>query len=145
MAKQRDNVSGFSLFPEGHYEFIVETKPEKFKTPSGKSTYRKWQFGTIVDGQKKTFKTPLFPWDSKDLLIALGGIVLENGEIEWDDEEIIGKKFVADIVHLPDYKGVIRAALQNVEGEDIEDRRRLNEVEETPEEITEEGSDIPFL
>jgi len=115
MSKVRTNVDGFELFPEGHYEFTVERKPEKFKTPSGKATYRKWQFGTILNGQKKTFTTALFPWDSKELLLALGGMELENGQIEWDDEEVIGKKFTAEIVHLPDYKGVTRSTLQNVE------------------------------
>lgn len=114
MVKERTDVSRFSLFPEGFYEFTVERKPEKFKTPSGKGTYRKWYFGTIINGQKRTFQTAMFSWDSKDLLIALGGIVCEDGEIEWDDEEVIGKKFQAEVVHLPDYKGVIRATLQNI-------------------------------
>lgn len=112
--KQRDNVSGFELFPEGHYEFTVESRPEKFKTPSGKATYRKWQFGVIVNGQKRTFKTALFAWNSKSLLLALGGVVCDNGEVEWDDEEVIGKKFTAEVVHEPDFKGVTRAALKDI-------------------------------
>ena len=119
MTKQRDNVNGFRLFPEGHYEFTVEKKPEKFKTPSGKATYRKWYFGTIFNGQKRTYTKLLFPWDSKDLLIALGGIVCEDGGIEWDDEEVVGKKFIADVVHLPDRNNIMRDNLENIETEEL--------------------------
>lgn len=118
MTKERTNVSRFELFPEGHYEFTVEKKPDKFKTPSGKATYRKWYFGTTIDGRHRRFVTALFPWDSRDLLLALGGVVCEDGEIEWDDEEVVGKKFRTEIVHSLDYKGIIRATLTNIEGMD---------------------------
>lgn len=114
MVKQRDSVVQYPLFPTGGYDFTVEAKPEKFRTPSGKATYRKWRFGTFVNGEKRTFVKVLFPWESKDLLLALGGVEVENDEIEWDDDEVAGKRFTAEIAHEPDYNGKTQAVLKNI-------------------------------
>ena len=114
MAIQRDSVSKFPLFPVGHCKLTVESKPEKFRTPSGNATYRKWRFATTVNGEKKTCEMLLFPWDAEELLLAIGG-AKEGEEVIWDDDKVAGAIFNADIAHEADYKGVIRTVLKNVE------------------------------
>lgn len=115
MAAEREDTKRFELFTEGNYEFTVEDKPEKFRTESGKSTYRKWKLVTMIDGELKKFTTVIFPWESKDLLIALGGQPIpEDPEvIEIDYDLVEGKKFLADVIHEKDNNGVLRAKLRN--------------------------------
>ena len=111
--RESTDTNRFTLFPEGHYRFAVIGRPEKFKTASGKGTYRKWIFTTFEEGNIKTFKTVMFPWESNELLIALGGVVTGPGVVDWDDEEVDKKEFEADVVHEPDNKGQMRARLKN--------------------------------
>jgi hypothetical protein len=87
------------IFPEGTYTFTV-LSCEKFRTV--KSTYRKWKFQTTVDGELSQLWVNIFPWESKELLLALGGAEEEDKSITWDDEEVIGKKITATVYHAPD-------------------------------------------
>ena len=73
---------------EGWYAVTVEGKPEKYK--AGKSYYRKWRFWLITEEKKITLI--LFPWEQRDLLLALGGKEEENEKISWDDDEVSGKQ-----------------------------------------------------
>lgn len=99
--KERTNTSregGFTPIEEGIYHFTVLSKPDKFRTASGKSTYRKWKFVTDVNGKRREVHIVLFPWESEDLLLFLGGKKIGN-EVEWDPDEVEGVKFKALLQH----------------------------------------------
>src|SRR3990167_4777538 len=117
MTKERTDTRQFKLLAEGTYTFTVEKKPEKFRTE--KSTYRKWFLSYLDEmGGRRQFRKILFPWNSKDLLLALGGIEITPDEIEWDDTEVIGKIFKAIIVHRPDRQGTIREEFEKIQSLD---------------------------
>ena len=100
MIDSTDTSSQFELIPEGHYKLKVVGTPEKFRT--NKSTYRKWTFVASQDGIKGRKITAIFfPWESHDLLLALGGKKDEGNKntIIWNDEEVDGKIIEADIKH----------------------------------------------
>jgi hypothetical protein len=94
---ERTNVGKFNLVPEGNYTFTVLGRPEKIRT--AKTSYRKWKLGItekkLVTNEITVF---LFPWESKELLLAVGGKE-EGNEIVWDDEEVDQKTFDADLKH----------------------------------------------
>lgn len=97
--KQIDDVGGkFQMMEEGWYRVMVEDVPKKFKT--GHSHYRKWKFR--LTESNKSISITLFPWEQKDLLLALDGIE-KDGKIEWDDEEVVGKQIMI-FLHSPEDK-----------------------------------------
>jgi len=100
MTKESTNTSQFQLLPEGHYTFKVKGRPEKKRT--AKASYRIWKLSYVLGQSISTFSTIMFPWLSKELLLALGGTINpENSEVvDWDDEQVTGKTFECDIVHV---------------------------------------------
>jgi len=114
MTRERTDVSNdFELFPEGHYRFTVVGVPGKYKT--GKSSYRKWKLSYNAGGgiiKMTTFI--LFPWDSKELLLAVGGKEASDGSIDWDDEEVARKEIEADVVWERCNDDKVRAKIKNV-------------------------------
>lgn len=114
--RETTNTSKFPKTPEGHYHFTVDEKPEKRRSSSGKSTFRIWKLK--CQELHRVISIVLFPWDSKELLVALGGSEILPGEIEWDDETVLGKSFQADVVHEEDANGGdAREKLRNVVAE----------------------------
>ena len=116
--KESTNTQQFEVVPEGRYKFTVIGVPEKRRTSSGKSTFRIWKLAGINE-KKQAFNNIsilMFPWDSKDLLLALGGTLeSEDSEIvEWDDEEVDGKNFTADLYYEKDKNGKDMAKLKNI-------------------------------
>lgn len=98
--KERTNIkSQFELIPEARYGFKVLERPEKFR--AGKTTYRKWKFKCKVNEDKtKDVWINFFPWESKDLLLAVGGQLADGSdEVDWDDEAVVGREFSADLRH----------------------------------------------
>jgi len=110
--RETTNTSQFPVTPEGRYFFTVVDKPEKRRTSSGKSTYRIWVLRCRELG--RNVRVLLFPWESKELLLAVGGEEISSENIDWDDETVSGKSFYADIVHEQDNNGNIREKLVNV-------------------------------
>jgi len=113
MTQEKTNTNERQLLPEGSYTFTVKGRPEKKKTE--KSSYRIWKFTYIDDkeGTSKQFSTIMFPWKSKELLLALGGKDLGEGIIEWDDDKVDGRQVHCSVVHQQDNKGVMRETLQD--------------------------------
>lgn len=107
--KERTSTSQFSLWPEGRYVFTVAGIPEKKSTT--KTTYRVWKFHSPSG---KTFSPVIFPWKSKELLLAVGGIETSPDEIEWDDEKVNGKEIECRIIHEPDNSGKLREVLVDI-------------------------------
>ena len=100
MLETTDTSSSFDLIPEGRYKLKVLGKPAKYKT--NKSTYRKWIFIASKDGIKGTKITViLFPWESHDILLAIGGTQNPDNpkKVDWDDDEVDGRQFEADLSH----------------------------------------------
>lgn len=111
--KEITNTGGkYPLFPAGHYIFSVTGKPEKFKTSTG-GTYRKWRFKTVDAEGTHEYTTVIFPWQSRELLIAVGGEE-QGDEVAWDDEAVEGKQIECDIEHKKDRNGIMRAIIQNI-------------------------------
>ena len=132
MVMEIENVRRRRLIEEGHYNFIVEGKPEKFATK--KTHYRKWKFNYFKDGvwQSETFI--LFPWESAELYLAVGGYIDDKGFAHFDPDKVSGKEIEADVVHEKDWQGTPRAKLKNIKA-----------VEEgTKKEEPEEEDNIPF-
>ena len=100
MIETVDTASQNTLIPEAHYIMKVLETPEKI--PSGKTSYRKWKFAASLDGKTGRIITAIFfPWESYDLLIALGGEKDGSSltKVIWDDGKVAGKLFEADIKH----------------------------------------------
>ena len=113
MVIERTQTTRYEMLPEGHYQFTIIAKPEKFK--AGKTHYRRWQFAYITDdNQVKKTSFIIFPWESEELLLAVGGIKQQDGSVEWDDEKVEQRRIDTDVVHEEDNKGKTRAKLRNV-------------------------------
>lgn len=127
--RETTNTSKFPKTPEGHYFFTVDGKPEKRRSGTGKSTFRIWKLKCRE--LHRVISIILFPWDSKELLLALGGTEVMPDEIEWDDETVSGKSFFADVVHEEDNNGDTRERLKNIipEAWDEEPRTQAKEAE----------------
>lgn len=92
---ERTNVKEFAgMLAEGHYHLTVEGKPEKVE--QGKTHYRDWNFITRED---KSVNIRLFPWEMKELLVALGFKLDPDQHVQWDDDKVDGKEIECDIVH----------------------------------------------
>lgn len=114
MGEEITDTTGFELIPEGTYTLTVNGVPEKRRTSSGKSTYRIWKFKTQVGAAMKVIRILMFPQDSYDLLIALGGEDVGSRQVKWNDEAVDGKQVSADIVHVEGTDGKKREKLENV-------------------------------
>ncbi|MCA9409532.1 MAG: hypothetical protein KC733_12635 [Candidatus Omnitrophica bacterium] len=110
--KERTSTTRFTLKPEGHYVLTVLGVPEK--RSSGKANYRIWKFHYIKAGFDAEMSIIMFPWKSKELLLAVGGKEVENEEVEWDDELVNGKQISCDLIHEEDKEGVMRECLINI-------------------------------
>ncbi len=115
--KEVTNTASYTLTPEGTYRLTVVGRPEKRRTSNGKNTFRIWKFKTTVSGTPVTISILMFPYESRELLLAVGGKEIRPNEIEWDDEFVDGKTIIADLVHEPDKTGQLREKLKNVRPE----------------------------
>lgn len=95
MLDRTNTTAMYERPPEGRWEFEVSSKPEKVK--AGKTTVRKWKFRVWADRERRLSIT-FFPWDSRELLLALGG-KLEGQDVIWDDDQVEGLKFKANLNH----------------------------------------------
>lgn len=98
--------TGGERIPNARYLFEVSGKPEKIILTRG-GTQRKWIFKVMSLEEKNGVRDLiqdglqiyLAPWKSKDLLLAVGGELVPGtvDDIEWDDEQVDGKWFSANI------------------------------------------------
>lgn len=98
MIETIDTRSQFERLPADRYLFSVSEKPEKLEY--SKTTARNWKLkASNVHGEYLgTIQIRLFPWESKDLLLALGGKLNEGTEkVTWDDEKVEGLEFLANL------------------------------------------------
>jgi len=101
---EKTSFEGRSLFPQSKaLVFTIDAPVEKRKTPSGYPYYL-FKTSTVVGGQRKKMTKAVMCFLSKPLLMALGFKPDEAGDILWDREQVVGKQFVADVVHAPDKK-----------------------------------------
>ncbi|MBT9164943.1 MAG: hypothetical protein DDT23_00954 [candidate division WS2 bacterium] len=115
MAKQIDEVwERESRIEEGTYIATVE-RTEKRKTPNGKP-FRIWTFWIPLQPEgSRRVRILLFPGESKELLLSLGGVEVQKNKIEWDDEEVIGRRIRAYFHYQKDNDGKERLKLKNCE------------------------------
>lgn len=109
---ERTNTSQFELKPEGHYRLTVLGTPLKKST--AKTSYRIWKFHYIKAGFDAEMSIVMFPWNSYDLLLAVGGEDEGGGVVKWDDENVNGQVIECDLIHEKDKNGVLRECLTNI-------------------------------
>jgi len=101
---EKTSFEGRALFPQSKgLVFTISAPVEKRKTPNGYPYYL-FKTTTTIGTQRKTMTKAIMCFLSKPLLVALGFKPDEAGDILWDREEVVGKQFVADVVHVPDKK-----------------------------------------
>jgi hypothetical protein len=110
--KERMNTN--TLLPEGKYLLTVQGCPEKRRTATG-GTYRIWKFNAKSETIEQALSVLMFPQDSYDLLIALGGVDVGKKTVEWDDEEVHGKRVIAEVYHESGSDGKDREKIRNIE------------------------------
>lgn len=87
---------GFEYIPDGRYTLEVTEIPEKIKTAKGSS--RKWVFNASNESiYNNKIYVYLMPWMSRELILALGGKEINENELEWDDEKVVGLLVEADV------------------------------------------------
>jgi hypothetical protein len=117
MDREKVNTSQFELLPEGHYVFKVTEKPEK--RPTAKSSFRIWRFTHEEGGAVKKFSTVLFPWKSRDMLLACGGTLVGNTTVDIDWDSVAGKVIECDVIHEPNQEDEMKEVLINIESIDM--------------------------
>lgn len=116
----------FKLLPEGVYDFTVSRQP-KLETHSSGYDYYAFDFEAIdKNGSSHDFREFFFPNEPRlrEVLLALGGIEDEEGEIQIDESEVLGLSFKAQVKHLT-IKGKERARIEKV----IKEKQSDNEEE----------------
>ena len=143
MVEERTNTSGGGGDVEdGVYELTVMGKPGKFAT--AKSHYRLWKFGLVLEGKPKTITILLFPWESEELLLALGGRK-DGKDMVWDPDKVDKKKIKAEIIHEKDREGKERMKIGRAKALKVSSREQEEEPEEgNSKEKTEDDIDVPF-
>lgn len=116
MGVETVDTSGFRLTPEGQYTLTVSEKPEKRRTFAGDKHFRIWRFTALESEQRRKISIVYFPWDSRELLLALGGEALPGTtKVNFDYDTVKGKVIIADLVHEIDRHGVAREKLKNIQ------------------------------
>jgi len=124
--------------PEGEYAFTVSKETEKRKHQGSQGDFVSVTFFFKVDdgsGAFREHKESLLPWEERyrDLLLALGGERDDKGQVHLSETvDIVGKRFKAEIKHIPDKDDPDKtwARIANIE---------------IPEEEKDEGEDeVPF-
>jgi len=114
--QHKTNTSQFKLLDEGEYFFTVAGVPEKRRTKDGKGEFFIWKFDYYTD-QKRTFRTVLLPSQMNELLLILGGVETEPDVIEWDDEKVVGKSFMCNVIHEEGSDGKTRERIVDIKGD----------------------------
>ena len=104
----------FPLLDEGIYVLTLNRKP-KSETRSG---YDFWVFDFDAEdeyGMTRPYRAFFFPSDDmlKEVLLAFGGWMDDEGEVEVDEEKILGESLKAEIKHEM-IKGKKRAKISKV-------------------------------
>lgn len=128
-----------NLVPEGHYMFEIIEEPEVRITNKNKWLIVRTRI-IFPDGKTRKYSDLFFPSDEKyRALLLVAGATPDNKGVphlkEMDTSELVGVKFEADIVHIPDPKDEdkIRDTIKDIIVSD-----------EVPSPQKEEEEDIPF-
>ena len=108
---------------EGQYTFTISKEPEQRKHSGAKQDFISVTFffrAEDSNGNVRGHIESLLPWESKykDVLLAIGGMENEQGEVHLHEtEDIVGKSFTAEIVHEEDKKDSSKtwARIANIE------------------------------
>jgi len=108
---------------EGQYTFTISKEPEQRKHSGAKQDFVSVTFFFRAEdsyGNTKSHVESLLPWEPryKDVLLAIGGVEDEQGEVHLHEtEDIVGKSFTAEIVHEEDKKDSSKtwARIANIE------------------------------
>jgi len=107
------------LLIPGPYRFTVSDEPEVRKNDKGnRFVIFKFKAADPV-GHLRSFRDLFLPGEDRyqQLLLALGGVKGQGGRVHIDEmEDIIGKAFDAEIIHVPDRtdKTIIRDKITNI-------------------------------
>jgi hypothetical protein len=82
--------SNFEKLPEGNYvwEIYEISEPQKKE----KCIQRTWKLNTVHNGETTQVWFYMRPWEYYAILNAMGYEKDANGDIEWEKEDIAGKK-----------------------------------------------------
>ena len=111
--RETTKTTSYAISPAGEYSLTVSEAPQKKAASSGVGYY-KWRFKTKLKGTPWQITMNLFPNESRELLLALGGEEKRAGSIEWDNEEVVGKMIKAEIYHVEDRKGALWEKMRNI-------------------------------
>ena len=85
----KETIEKYPRQPDADYVFEVIGIPEKITIPSG-HVMRDWVFR--YEGNRE-FKVRLFPNAYMPIVLAIGGVEVSKGKVDWDDEQVDGKVF----------------------------------------------------
>lgn len=154
--KEEDYVGGFKILPTGKYLFQILEVPvaKRYDSSKGKPVLTfKFELRAIMpDGETEKFKTSMPSWEASRLWQHLGFKKNQQGEWDFDEKELVGKKFDGEIVHEPDRNNPKRiwAKITNIPvPDDVEEEDTDGELPEPTEkeedmEEEEEEEDLPF-
>lgn len=126
MAQQSTNTSEYDLLEPGVYKLWVVNVNKKIV--GDKYTSYIWEFEILDDKNPGRYYKPLlFPSKMRELLLALGGVESKPNKIDWDDEMVIGKKIICNLVHKEDKKGVMREEMCDICGLPEDDAKAASE------------------
>jgi len=94
--------SSFGKLPEGSYEweiFDVSDLQQK-----ARSVQRTWKLNTVVDGNIEQVWFYMRPFEYKVILIALGYKTDDAGNIDWEIDDVKGKK-IAGVLSYRQFNG----------------------------------------
>jgi hypothetical protein len=126
-----------ALLPEGKYVFEIINVTKKKSEKNENVTLIFIELMADNGEIKRKIKELFIPWKERygDLVLALGGKEKEGGGYSLSDIDVIGKKFTADIEHVPDFKD------PNIK------RTRIERIQHSSPQTTKadtEDDDVPF-
>jgi len=117
----------YRLLPEGIYHLTVSRKP-KLENKSGYDYYV-FDFEAVdKNGYKQDYREFFFPNEErlKKVLLEFGGTEDREGEVQVDEDDVVGEFLTAEIKHVV-IKGRTRAKIERVVKE-----KKADEDEEEP-------------
>lgn len=110
----------FKITTAGTHQ-MTATKPciKKMSKSDSPKPYYEFYFEFMNDGKLESHLEILFPNQAGMLLRALQCKEVEPGVFDWDKEEIIGRKIVAEIAHIPDRKDKTKLRASIVKAEPV--------------------------
>lgn len=93
-----ENTNG-DIFPEGEYDFVVSSVPQKDYFKTSQKPYYKFEFVTSINGQREVYKEDFPVWLAAPLFRALGCAEEKPGIFDVNPPMFLGVKIHANIAH----------------------------------------------